>query len=138
MVLLSLTKLTSLKIHWCVWDNIPLQHNVYFTLNLCHFSPVFRLMPSLNAIAVASSEKAIIGVFVFIFTRCLLLYNVRCVLSLLSFCVLFVHWRMNQSVVICSFVRVFDIQHRQMSHDFQSFFIYIYLKCLNNDGLGWR
>lgn len=145
MFLSVLPQLKSLEIHWCVWDNISncspyntmfILHSIYVTFH--QFFVSWHLC-SFGTTSATSSVKAITGVFIFVFTRCLLLYNLHCTMRVIftlfvyvCVCMLFVHWRMNQSVVICSFVRVFEIQHRPMSciRLSERFVCIIYLKFL--------
>lgn len=142
MFLSVLPQSKSLEIHWCVWDNISncspyntmfILHSIYVTFH--QFFVSWHLC-SFGTTSATSSVKAITGVFIFVFTRCLLLYICTmydaCYLYSVCVCILFVHWRMNQSVVISSFVRVFEIQHRPMSYTgLSERFVYIiYLKFL--------
>lgn len=103
MFLLVLPQSKSLKIHWCVWDNISncspynpmfILHSIYVTFH--QFFVSWHLC-SFGMTSATSSVKAITGVFIFVFTRCLLLYNVRCVLSLLCLCMYVICSLKNES-----------------------------------------
>lgn len=80
MFLSVLPQSKSLEIHWCVWDNISncspyntmfILHSIYVTFH--QFFVSWHLC-SFGTTSATSSVKAITGVFIFVFTRCLLLY----------------------------------------------------------------